>query len=66
AAGLKVHPWTFRSENAFLPIGLRSGADPAAHGRVTAEIRAYIDFGVDGFFTDFPAIGVAARNGADQ
>lgn len=64
AAGLKLHPWTFRAENAFLPPALRSGADPAAHGRVMEEIRAYIGFGVDGFFTDFPAIGVVARRDA--
>ncbi|MBY0283569.1 MAG: glycerophosphodiester phosphodiesterase [Sphingomonas sp.] len=64
AAGLKLHPWTFRAENAFLPAGLRVGTDPAAHGQVEAEIRTYIGFGVDGFFTDFPAIGVAARKAA--
>lgn len=61
AAGLKLHPWTFRAENAFLPAALRVGADPATHGRVEEEIRTYIGFGVDGFFTDFPATGVAAR-----
>ena len=61
SAGLKLHPWTFRAENAFLPAGLRVGTDPAAHGRIEEEIRTYIDFGLDGFFTDFPAIGVAAR-----
>lgn len=63
AAGLKVHPWTFRAENAFLPPALRRGPDPAGHGAVADEIRAYIGFGVDGFFTDFPAIGVEARAG---
>lgn len=60
AAGLKVHPWTFRAENTFLPAALRTGTDPAAHGRIADEIRAYVSFGVDGFFTDFPAIGVEA------
>ncbi|MBA4048223.1 MAG: glycerophosphodiester phosphodiesterase [Sphingomonas sp.] len=64
AAGLKVHPWTFRAENAFLPPALRRGTDPAAHGAVVAEMRAHIGFGVDGFFTDFPALGVEARGGA--
>ena len=59
-AGLKVHPWTMRAENAFLPPALRQGADPAAHGRIGDEIAAYIGFGVDGFFTDFPAEGRAA------
>ncbi|HEV2874970.1 MAG TPA: glycerophosphodiester phosphodiesterase, partial [Thermoleophilaceae bacterium] len=29
-AGLVVHPYTFRNENAFLPLELRSGPDPAA------------------------------------
>ncbi|KAI1693571.1 putative glycerophosphodiester phosphodiesterase GDPD6-like isoform X1 [Ditylenchus destructor] len=32
-AGLKVHPWTFRAENFFLPSGLRGGINPAGHGR---------------------------------
>jgi glycerophosphoryl diester phosphodiesterase len=32
AAGLVVHPWTFRRENNFLPLDLRSSADPAEIG----------------------------------
>jgi len=62
AAGLRLHPWTFRAENAFLPNSLQVGADPAAHGRVDTAMRHYLALGVDGFFTDFPAIGVEARN----
>ncbi|RDE05400.1 glycerophosphodiester phosphodiesterase [Sphingomonas aracearum] len=61
-AGLRVHPWTFRAENFFLPKHLWSGMDPRAHGRLSDEIAAYLKAGVDGFFTDFPDIGVAARN----
>lgn len=61
AAGLKVHPWTFRAENAFLSPAFRSGTAPGAHGRLEDEIRAFIALGVDGYFTDFPYIGVAAR-----
>ena len=61
AAGLVVHPWTFRAENLFLPTPLRSGADMAAHGDLRAEIRRYIALGVDGFFTDYPYEGVQAR-----
>jgi glycerophosphoryl diester phosphodiesterase len=61
AAGLKLHPWTFRAENFFLPPELRNGTDPKAHGDIEREIRAYIALGVDGFFTDFPYIGVEAR-----
>jgi glycerophosphoryl diester phosphodiesterase len=61
AVGLRVHPWTFRAENYFLPASLWSGVNPRAHGRLSDEIRTYIDMGVDGFFTDFTAIGVEAR-----
>lgn len=60
AAGLRVHPWTFRAENFFLPADLRIGTDPSAHGRVSEEMVGLIAKGVDGFFTDFPDIGVAA------
>ena len=35
---------------------------PAAHGDLRAEIARYLARGIDGFFTDFPAIGVAARD----
>jgi glycerophosphoryl diester phosphodiesterase len=62
AADLKVHVWTFRAENEFLPEDLRVGADPAAHGDLDAEIRCYLDRGIDGFFVDFPAIGVRTRD----
>lgn len=62
AAGLRVHPFTFRAENAFLPPSLRAGTDPAAHGRLGEEITRFLDLGVDGFFTDFAYIGVEARN----
>jgi len=61
AAGLKVHPWTFRAENAFLPTALRNGTDPAVHGDLNAEILTHLQLGVDGFFTDYPYIGAQAR-----
>lgn len=61
-AGLKVHPWTMRAENAFLPPADRVGTDPAARGRLQDEIARQLAAGVDGFFTDFPYDGVAARN----
>jgi glycerophosphoryl diester phosphodiesterase len=64
AAGLQVHAWTFRAENTFLPAEYRRGADPAAHGDLAGCLQAYLDAGVDGFFTDHPAQGrqaVAAR-----
>jgi glycerophosphoryl diester phosphodiesterase len=56
-AGLAVHCWTFRAENEFLPASLRRGADPAAHGDLVEEIRAFQVAGIDGFFTDQPDLG---------
>lgn len=62
AAGLRVHPWTYRAENQFVRAGFRKGVDPKAHGDVAGEIRAALGQGIDGFFTDFPQIGVETRN----
>lgn len=64
AAGLVVHPWTFRAENHFLPAELRSGPDPAAVGDLGSEVTAYLDAGVDGIFTDHPDLAVAAVGAA--
>ncbi|MEP9358400.1 glycerophosphodiester phosphodiesterase [Sphingomonas sp. KR3-1] len=64
AAGLKLHPWTFRAENFFLLPNYRSSANPMEHGRIKEEILYFIGLGVDGFFTDFPYIGVEARDEA--
>jgi glycerophosphoryl diester phosphodiesterase len=61
-AGLMVHGWTFRAENAFLPLDLRSGSDPAALGDLSSELRAFLATGMDGFFTDHPDIGVRVRD----
>jgi glycerophosphoryl diester phosphodiesterase len=62
AAGLIVHPYTFRPENPFLPAELRKGnaASPTERGDLAAEITAFLRAGIDGFFTDDPAIGRAA------
>jgi glycerophosphoryl diester phosphodiesterase len=61
AAGLAVHPWTVRAENVFLPPKLRHGADPSAHGDVDAVYHALYAAGIDGLFSDFPALAVKAR-----
>jgi glycerophosphoryl diester phosphodiesterase len=66
AAGLLVHVWTLRAENTFLPTGLRRGEGPAAHGDLAGEITLFLKAGVDGYFTDFPAIGVAARDAFER
>lgn len=53
AAGLKVHPYTFRDEPVFLAADYR--LDPAA------EYRHFFELGVDGLFTDFPDTAFRAR-----
>ena len=67
SAGLLVHPWTFRRENAFLPEDLRRGdpASPAylrAAGDLPAELRQFRQLEVDGLFTDNPDLAVAIRD----
>jgi glycerophosphoryl diester phosphodiesterase len=62
AVNLKVHVWTFRAENEFLPVDLKIGDSPAAHGNLDAEIQRFLSLGIDGFFADFPAVGVRVRD----
>jgi glycerophosphoryl diester phosphodiesterase len=52
AAGLGVHPWTFRAESAFLPAGVD----------LEGELREFLATGMDGFFTDQADVGVRARD----
>ena len=52
AAGLKVHIWTFRPENYFLPTEFRAGDDLRARGDGAGEIRAFLATGIDGLFSD--------------
>jgi glycerophosphoryl diester phosphodiesterase len=58
---LQLHPWTFRAENRFLPRELRRGQAPGGHGDLVGEIVTFLAAGIDGFFTDQPDLGVAAR-----
>ena len=60
-AGLLVHPYTFRSENHFLPVDLRSGGDPKDYGGFAAEYEAFFETGVDGVFSDFSRHAFLAR-----
>jgi glycerophosphoryl diester phosphodiesterase len=53
AAGLKVHPYTFRDEPQFLAKDY--GNDPAE------EYLQFFRLGVDGLFTDFPDTALRAR-----
>jgi glycerophosphoryl diester phosphodiesterase len=52
AAGLAVHPWTFRAEPAFRPAD-----EPSA----VSELAHYLCIGVDAVFTDNPDLAVFAR-----
>jgi glycerophosphoryl diester phosphodiesterase len=68
AAGLLVHIWTFRPENIFLAADFQDGGAPNARNPTgsLAEMRRYIDAGIDGFFTDDPGLGrqaIAAAQG---
>lgn len=62
AAGLRVHPWTFRAENHFLPGPQRSAGSPADRGDLGGELQPFLVNGIDGFFTDHPDLGVRARD----
>ena len=62
AANLLVHAWTFRAENHFLPGPMRAGADPVAFGDAAAEVTAYLQSGLDGFFIDQPDVGARVRD----
>nr|WP_298925149.1 glycerophosphodiester phosphodiesterase family protein [uncultured Erythrobacter sp.] len=52
ALGLKVHPWTLRKENGFLPAALQNEGGAAADGKYRLLWSKAIASGADGFFTD--------------
>ncbi len=62
AVGLQVHVWTLRPENAFLPAHLKSlpANNGAQRGDARADMDAFLRTGIDGVFTDDPAIGRTA------
>ena len=62
AAGLDVVAYTFRNENTFLPLELRSSANPIEHGDAIAEYEQFFALGVDGVFSDNPDTAKAARD----
>ena len=57
AAGLKVHTYTLRAEPSFLAT-----AQDGSSLSMEQEIGLLLAAGIDGFFTDFPDRGVAARD----
>ena len=58
AAGLAVHPWTFRNESQYLAADYNH--DPLA------EYRAFYALGIDGLFSDFPDTAIAALTSSDR
>ena len=65
-AGLLVHTWTFRPENRYLAADFRDGAGENARNPAgsIAEMKRYIEAGIDGFFSDDPGLGRLAVDGA--
>lgn len=63
AAGLAVHGWTLRKENAFLPEMARSDAPSHVTGFPAMVAEAMRHAGIDGVFTDDPRLIVAWREG---
>ncbi|MFZ9395340.1 MAG: glycerophosphodiester phosphodiesterase family protein [Erythrobacter sp.] len=55
-AGLEVHAWTLRPENAFLPAALRGSGGEAGRGNAAALKDMLLRAGVSGIFTDAPAL----------
>lgn len=63
AVGLKVHPYTFRAENSFLPAEFMSDdPSPDAIGNFSGEVSAFYATGIDGMFSDQPDISVRIRD----
>ena len=68
-AGLLLHPWTFRTENTFLPTDClvtqparpTGPAQPTAYGRAIHEQITFLRAGIDGLFTDQADVTVFAR-----
>nr|WP_180058365.1 glycerophosphodiester phosphodiesterase [Acinetobacter sp. YH12227] len=64
AAGLKVHPYTLRPENGFLPDYLKCNqiATERCDSGALKEFENFYKAGVDGVFTDDPALARKALN----
>jgi alkaline phosphatase len=54
AAGLQVHPYTFRDEDRYLAADYK--------GKPELEYQQFIQLGVDAYFTDFPNTGDEVRD----
>jgi len=59
--GLKIHPWTLRRENEFMPEALKSNDNPRGVGGLPPLMGMLVAAGVDGIFTDHPGAAVMLR-----
>ena len=61
-AGLPVHTWTFRPENMFLAADFRNDAGAGVRNDAgsIAEMRRYLETGIDGLFSDDTALARVA------
>lgn len=64
AVGLKVHPYTLRPENDFLPnyLDCNTQVEQRCESGALQEYEIFFKAGVDGIFTDDPGLGRKALN----
>ena len=60
AQKMQVMPYTFRAENGFLYNDHQVGTNPLAKGDMKGQIKAFLDAGIDGLFSDHPDLAVEA------
>jgi glycerophosphoryl diester phosphodiesterase len=59
AAGLLIHPYTFRGSTlatARKPLDEKQSNGATLRENIIADIERYLSFGIDGGFTDYPAL----------
>jgi glycerophosphoryl diester phosphodiesterase len=59
AAGLLIHPYTFRGStlaNARRPLDEKQSNGATLRENIISDIERYLSFGIDGGFTDYPAL----------
>jgi glycerophosphoryl diester phosphodiesterase len=69
AAGLLIHPYTFRgptTANARYPLNEIQSNGATVKQNIIADIQRYVGYGIDGGFTDYPALWKEALTARDQ
>ena len=68
-AGLVIHPYTFRgttTANARRPLDEAQPNGTTVKQNIIADIQRYISYGIDGGFTDYPALWKEALTARDS